>query len=72
VCANAARVLVTEERAAVAIAGLGMEEAVSQACEGTKGQGYEVAYEEYKRATSRCMNAFIIKAKELGHTWPRS
>ncbi len=47
------------------------EQAVRQACEATKGQGYEVVSEEYKRATSRSMNAFITKAKELGYTWPR-
>ncbi len=45
------------------------EEAVRQTCEATKGQPYEVAYEEYKRATSRSMNAFVHKAKELWYTW---
>jgi hypothetical protein len=34
------------------------EEAIRQACEATKGHGYEVAFEEHK-------------AKELGYTWPR-
>ncbi len=40
------------------------EEAVRQACEATKGQGYE-------EATSRSMNAFAHKAREMGYTWPR-
>ncbi len=30
------------------------EEAGRQACETTKGQGYEVAYEEYKRVVPTC------------------
>jgi hypothetical protein len=47
------------------------EDAVRRACETTKGQGYEVAYEEYKRATSRSMDAFVKKANTLGYTWPR-
>ncbi len=47
------------------------EEAGRQACEATKGQGYEVAYEKYKSATSRSMDAFVKKANTLGYTWPR-
>ncbi len=35
------------------------EEAVRQACEATKGKPYEVAYEEYKKATSRSVSAFV-------------
>ncbi len=45
------------------------EEAVKQACEAMKGQGYEVAYEEYKRVTARSMNALVHKARQLGYTW---
>ncbi len=44
------------------------EEAVSQEGEVTK---YEVAYEEYKIATARSMDAFVKKANTLGYTWPR-
>ncbi len=47
------------------------EEAVSQACEATKGQGYEVAYEEYKKAMTRSLGAFYQKAAALGYRWPR-
>ncbi len=47
------------------------EEAVRKACEATKGKGYEEAYEVYMRATSRSMNAFIAKARELGFMWAR-
>ncbi len=50
----------------------GAQEAVRQACEATKGQGYEVAYEVYMRAAARNVNAFVIKAGTLGYTWPRS
>ncbi len=31
----------------------------------------EVAYEEDKRATSRSMNSFVGKAKELGYTYQK-
>jgi hypothetical protein len=48
------------------------EAAVRQACEATKGQPYEEAYEEYKRASARSMDAFVKKAGKLGYTWPRS
>ncbi len=47
------------------------EEAVRQACEATKGQGYEVAYEVYKKAYARSLEAFYQKARALGHRWPR-
>ncbi len=47
------------------------EEAVRQACEATKGQGYEVAYEVYNKAYARSMEAFYQKAKAPGYKWPR-
>ncbi len=46
----------------------GLDPQVRQACEATKGQGYEEAYEAYKRATARSMNAFVHKARQLGYT----
>ncbi len=36
-----------------------------------KGQGYEEAYEVYKRATARSMDAFVRRAGLLGYTWPK-
>jgi hypothetical protein len=42
------------------------ELAVKQACEATKGQRYEVAYEEYKRITPRSICASIKKAEQRG------
>ncbi len=51
---------VTVEQAAAVIDG-----------EAMKGQGYEEAYEEYKRATARSMDAFVRRAGLLGYTWPR-
>ncbi len=32
---------------------------------------HEVAYEEYKKATTRSLEAFYKKAKALGYRWPR-
>ncbi len=47
------------------------EQAVRQACEASKGQGYEVAYEVYNKAYARSMEAFYQKAKAPGYKWPR-